>query len=813
MTTMSRMSTSWLTVPFMVVLSAGVSAVGQGLSEFEEDEIANCQTEEGKGGLCGHALAAIARIEAAKSPLAAAEILETQSETDITHCFLDIEVQTATSPKTISGSNTLSVTSLINGLTQLTLDLQSNMVVDAATVNDVAAGFTRSGNTIVINLGQTYNAGQAFQAKVTYHGTPKNRTDFFGSTQYFFGTHNSSNIVSTLSQPYQANYWWPCKENWGAADSPLDDKFTLDFWLTVPNTMIAASNGALQGTDTLSGNRLRFRWRESYPIATYLVSLAATNYTKETYAYNYSGGSMPVEFYIFPESVAESEPYLSNIVQAITTFSDPNIYGQYPFITEKYGIAQFPWCCGMEHQTITSQGAYTSEDRNIHELSHQWWGDYVTCRTWHDVWLNEGFGTFSVALWAEKRPGGSYTNYLNYLLGRKPSTTGTGTTYRYDLSSSSTIFSTTYSYNKGAWVVHMLRHVLGDEKFFATLAAYRNQFGGSGADTENFRSLCELTAQLEPDSLNWFFNQWIYNAGYPHYRYGWEQEQIGTQNWVRLHIEQFQKTQVSSFPNAMKMPIDITINTAGGSRTHVVWNDATGSGTTVREWFLLPANGNVTSVQFDKNTWILRPDPVATATYVDGPPKVIGSTPAPGQRLPAIPGVQSISIRFSEAVTCSDSDFTVTSSRTGSRPFALSYNPGDYTATLQLVEPLTSEQTITVQIRDSIVSQAAGAQLDGELADPTNAADLPSGEGLSGGSATLTFFLAVRGDFDGDNDVDLADLNHLLACTTGPDLGPVVTSCQDADFDGDNDVDQTDFGILQRCLAGPGIPPPPQCAN
>jgi len=777
-----------------------------------DDPSAACDWGESKGDLCGHALAAIARMEAAPVFVPSAEALAAQTEIDITHCFLDIEVRTNTNPKSIAGSNTLTILSRVDGLTQVSLDLQSNMVVDAVEVNGVSATYTRPTNQILINLGGTYNLGASFQVKVTYHGSPLDLT-FFSSTHRFFDTHgsgsNAATVVSTLSQPYYARYWFPCKENWGSQTNPMDDKFTMDMWITVPNSMIVAANGALMGTDSLSGNRLRFRWRESYPIATYLVAFAATNYKKLVYYYYHPGGAMPIEFYIYPENESSSLPYLDTIVSAVDIYS--LFYGQYPFITEKYGVVQFPWCCGMEHQTITSQNDFTSERRNIHELSHMWWGDYVTCKTWHDIWLNEGLATFSEALWYEKSLGGSYFAYINHLNSKRPTTTGTDTVYRYDISSSSQIFSTEYSYNKAGWVVHMLRYVLGDAAFFNSLHAWRDTYGGSVGDTEDFRAVCETASNLAPGALRWFFDQWVYNPGNPYYRYGWQQERIDGRYWVRLHIEQYQKTVRSAFPNAMKMPIEITIISQFGDKTHVVWNDATGTDSTVREWFLLPADGAVETVEFDRHTRILRGN-AALTNYVNGPPKIISIKPIVNASPSAMVGVSGFRVQFSEPVICAASDFTVSGSRTGPQAFTFAYDAATYQATLTFPTSLQRGQTITVQAADSIRSVAAGVSLDGEWGDSTTPTNLPSGDGLPGGTAIFTYSLVANPDFNLDGCVDALDMNHFRFCLTGSNLD-MPASCTDADLDGDNDVDMADFGILQRCLTVPGQSMDPNCCT
>ncbi|MBI4579815.1 MAG: hypothetical protein HY718_08940 [Planctomycetes bacterium] len=784
----------------MIGALPGVGAV----RVLAQDTVEDCSpTDEAKAGLCGHALAEIERFESGKPPGGLPITLEAQADTDITHCFLDIVVRTDTSPKRIEGTNTLDAASLAAGLAQMTLDLDGGMTVDAVKVNGVAAAYTRPTNQIAINLGAAYDVGQAFQVQVTYHGTPRSRTDQFSFDFFSTQTNGQDVIAASFSQPFYAKYWWPCKDNNGENS----DKFTLDLHVTVPDTMTVAANGVLQGVDTLAGNRKKYRWHEGYPIVTYLVSFAATHYTKITRYYEHVGGYMPVEFYIYPDQVGTSEPYLDTVVQAITTFSLPSLYGQYPFINEKYGIAQFQWCCGMEHQTMTSQGAYTSENRNVHELAHQWWGDYVTCKTWHDIWLNEGFARFSEALFKEKRPGGSYASYLAHLNANRPSTTGTGTVYRYDISTTSAIFSTTYSYNKGAWVTHMLRRVLADQPFFTSLIVYRNAFAGGAADTEDFRAVCESVVNSD---LGWFFSQWVYNAGAPYYRYGWEAEQIGGQNWVRLHVQQYQKTVVSSFPNAMKMPIDVTLTTGTGSTTRRIWNDATGTGNTVTEWFLLPADGPVTSVQFDKDTWILR-GAATNVAYVPGPPKIVAAAPSPQANVPTFPGVAAVTLNFSEPVACTSAHFSVAGSLSGPHPFLLSRDATHLTATLSFDRPLPNGQTWTVQIAETVSAERSGLALDGEIAEPLAAA-LPSGDGLPGGAAILTFTIKpFAPDLDRDNDVDDADLLAFEACLTGPGAGPPPAECESIDFDGDGDVDQSDFGPMQGCLNGPDAPPDPNC--
>jgi hypothetical protein len=531
---------------------------------------------DGKDGLCGHAQAQLVQFEREQDQ----GFREAEGATDVTHCFLDIEV--TLSPHSVNGSNTLDVTSRVAGLTEFTLDLLTGMVVDGVWLNGVAASFTRPANQIVIPLDHAYAVGEAFQVRVAYHGAPA----ILAASAGYSGTHGSPAkvVVSSHSQPYNAPGWWPCKD-------AIDDKFTFDLAVTAPDWMTVASNGTLQGVDTVAGSRKRTRWHESYPISVYLVSMAMTNYTQWTEWYNHSAGAMPVVFYIYPEEVTTVQPLVADLVTMIETLSAPTLFGEYPFITEKYGIVQDEGCCGMEHQTLTTQGTFP-ERRNVHELAHQWWGDAITCKTWHDIWLNEGFARYAESLWHEFKPGGSHAAYMTHMQTYRPSTY-TGTVYRYDISTSSAIFSTTNVYDKGSWVMHMLRHVLGDAVFFDTLAAYRAAYEGGAADTADFQAMAE---NVSGSNLDWFFQQWVYAGGAPYYRYGWVYRNWGGQHLVLLHVEQYQ-TDAPDF----KMPIDVTLAlSGGGEETHVIWHQNN------IEWYVLEAAAPVTGVTLDKDTWILR---------------------------------------------------------------------------------------------------------------------------------------------------------------------------------------------------------------
>lgn len=735
--------------------------------------------EEGKDPICSRAEATFQALIAAeqKSLAAGGDVPPT---TDVLHCFLDLELNFST--LRLSGSNTLQIKSLVAGLTSISLDLRDNMTVSAVTVGSQSAAFSRANHKIAITLDRAYAAGETFTVKVTYSGQPQS----LGWRSFMF----YSSIAASLSQPWYAHTWWPCKDE-------LDDKFTMEFWITVPAGKIAVSNGVRLGTDTLSGNRVRYRWREDYPIATYLVSVAAANYSYLASAYNHPGGSMPVELYSLSLTSAGAQSVMDHMVTAIATFSRPDVFGPYPFISEKYGVAEFSGQVNMEHQTISSHHSY---DLNIidHEMAHQWWGDMITCRTWHDIWLNEGFATYSEAVQEEFKPGGSFQAYQARMAYRRPSDYS-GSVYVYDTTSQSDVFSSNLVYKKGAWVLHMLRHVVGDQAFFNTLSAYRSAYAGGSATTAEFQAVAET---VYGSDLSWFFNQWVYGTGAPTYAYGWQYVENAGKKELLLHIRQVQ-TSSSLF----RMPIDVSVTTAGGTTTHVVWQEYE------THWYRLEVDGPVSSVVLDPNSFILHGNTM-TEAYTPAPRfRLLLTSPVPGAAGSAAMRINDVTLFFEQHPTYTDDQITVTGSVSGARPFTSAYNPSSRALQLRFAQPLPANELWTVRLRDQIYTTVTGEVLDGEVTSTTTSSGLPSGDGTPGGDAVFTFFTAFPGDFDGDLDVDLEDFGPLQACLGEPGVHPVYSSCLTADLDHDQDVDMADLALFQTCMTNAGVKPATTCGN
>ncbi len=556
---------------------------------------------------CGKAQALIRALDGDGFPPATASTLEIMEETDVLHYKLDIEVSnlnTGSNTCTITGSNEMTIQSKSPALAEFTFRLRNQFNITGAFVNGTTPVTiaTLSTSTRRATLDRVYAMDEVFTLTINYTGNTVSAS--FGSIEV--RTHSGGTpVVSTLSEPYYAYTWWPTKDGDVFVPGDNSDKATLEFSITVPNNYVVPSNGTLQSVDSLSGNRNRYNWRTDYPITTYLVSFAATNYNTWTAFYNHPGGSMPVEFYIYPSNdFPSNRAGWEKSINMLEVFRP--LFGEYPFINEKYGLYNFPFGGGMEHQTITGQSSF-GESLTAHELGHQWWGDMITCKTWSDIWLNEGFATYSEVLWEEFKTGTpNPAAYFNAIVARKPSSVGDSVyVYPADTANVSRIFSSTYSYRKGAWVLHQLRHVVGDATFWNILADYRSAYEFKAADTDDFAAVASATFGQD---LTWFFDQWVYQIGAPAYQTGWDTAKIDSQNYLMVRIRQ---TQTASYPHVFIMPVDLAITVDGSPQTVTVWNDQR------EQFFSVPVNGEVTALQFDPNQWILRTSAVSS-NYVAG---------------------------------------------------------------------------------------------------------------------------------------------------------------------------------------------------
>jgi aminopeptidase N len=517
-----------------------------------------------------------------------------RSQIDVSYYKLNLKILGSAPRPQISGTVTSTATVLDPSITSVTLDMSNDLIVDSVVIdgNRLNPGsWAHASALLVMNTPRVYGVRENITIRVTYHGSPVG-TGFgsFGAQKLSDGT---TDWFWTLSEPYGASDWWPC------IDHPSDKADSVDIWLTCSQNYTAVSQGKLVATVINGDGTKTYEWQHRYPIASYLISATITNFSEFSSWYQYSPtDSMEIFNYVTPTIGIENPNYQSAASLAprmMQIYS--SLFGQYPFIKEKYGHAEFGWRGGMEHQTLTSLGTGAFNEAIIaHELAHQWFGDMITCRTWPDVWLNEGFATYCEALYREKQYGeAAYTTEMGYILAASKEG-GMGSIYLQDTSSVGNMFFQGRIYNKGASILHMLRHVLGDTTFFAALRAYANDttLMYKTASTADFRRDCEKVSRKD---LGYFFNEWIFGEDYPQYTYRVDVTLQGPTYKVTVTIKQ---TTSTSNPSFFTMPIDFRFVGATMDTTIVVLNNQRNQ---VLSFSVL---GLPDTVELDPNNWILK---------------------------------------------------------------------------------------------------------------------------------------------------------------------------------------------------------------
>ena len=251
------------------------------------------------------------------------ELAANQGDFDALYYGLDLNIDTTN--QVIYGAVKMQAKSKVPSLNTVALDLYDNMVADSIKTGSGSLSFTHSSNLINITLDRTYALDESFLLTVYYHGHPVEG----GFQAFAFDYHGSPTvpIISSLSEPYFARTWWPCK------DHPSDKADSADINVTIPSNLIVASNGLLRSlTDNGNGTKT-YKWHESYPITTYLISVAITNYTIFSDYYHYSPtDSMEVRYFVYPEYYSQAVSGYAITVGAIDFYSQT--FGQYPFIRE-----------------------------------------------------------------------------------------------------------------------------------------------------------------------------------------------------------------------------------------------------------------------------------------------------------------------------------------------------------------------------------------------------------------------------------------------------------------------------------------------
>ncbi len=486
-----------------------------------------------------------------------------------------LKIRISINPDTlyISGNVTSYFTIKEPNTFQVGFYLSNDLSVDSVFSGNNPLTFTHTADKkIMISLSMNHQAGEKDSVTIYYHGIP---TEGQANGSFRKGTHgNAVPIISTLSEPYGSSDWFPCKDD-------LNDKVdSLDMWVSTPPQYRAAGNGLLVDSIVTPSFKI-WHWKHRYPITTYLISTAVTNYAQFSQYAHTGTDSIEILNYVYPEELAQiqQDAWYSPILME----SYNQLYGLYPFSKEKYGHAQANISGGMEHQTMTSLGGFNYALVS-HEMAHQWFGDAVTCGSWQDIWLNESFATYSVGLLLEWQPAG-FKNWRWDCWQNIVSLPG-GSVFVYDTTVFSTIFDYRLTYQKGAMVLHMLRSVIGDTAFFSGLRNYLTDenlhFG--------FAFTSDLKHHFEQSSgknLGWYFDQWIYKEGYPNFSI--QSVQYSDQR-IKIHIQQHPSHPSVPF---FKTYVPMKLYGKGGEMNLKLWVDS------LSQTFYFQPNCWVDSVLFD----------------------------------------------------------------------------------------------------------------------------------------------------------------------------------------------------------------------
>lgn len=419
-------------------------------------------------------------------------ISEKQLKIDILHYDIDIDLYPA--DKKILGDVTLTGRFVDQKISEIDLNFYNNLKISSVQFNGNESEFENKGTRLTIKPSNELT--DTFTIRVIYEGTPKRA----GLSAFVFGEINDKSVVYNMNEPDYASTWFPCN------DLP-SDKALMDIKITNSASQTSVSNGILKSVEQ-KGDRKTYHWFTVYPISTYLIAIYSAEYEKFSHQYVSldNKDTMNIDYFVFPDHIENAKKDFDEHIDMMNYFA--KTFGEYPFIKEKYGVAEFLWQFGaMEHQTITGVGSnfvtgnkYIT-DVYVHELAHHWWGNAVGPATWKDIWLNEGFATYSEALYAEYNAG---KEALQSVMVSKFDEDFEGRLY----DPGEDLFSNTV-YEKGAWVLHMLRREVGDTIFFKILRTYFETYKYSNASTDNFINLCE---KLSGKDLKKFFDQWVYTG-------------------------------------------------------------------------------------------------------------------------------------------------------------------------------------------------------------------------------------------------------------------------------------------------------------
>ncbi len=524
-----------------------------------------------------------------KTSQTAATALSHEMNYDVKFVHLNLNIERTN--KTISGNVKTVATVTANSLDTFMTLLHQNYTIDSIRFNSLLLTAIRQDSMIKVKVPTTLNSNTTFTSVVYYHGTAPTGGAAIGS-----GLSNASSpswgnqVTWSLSESFVAYHWWPCKQ-------VLTDKIDSSWvFITTDSTNMAGSNGLLKNVVTV-GNKKRYEWKSTYPIDYYLISIAVAKYkeynlyAKPTYM---NGDSLLIQNYVYDNALNSSnfnnqKTQLNKMPQVLSKLCD--LYGMYPFRREKYGHCMAPLSGGMEHQTMSTVGFFDYYV-DAHELGHQWWGDNVTCKSWGDIWINEGFAVYSEFLTAQYLDPANFSTVVSDAHDNVMSQPGGKVSVEgADTLNTNRIFSSRLTYDKGGSIIHTLRFVTNnDSVWFNTLRGFQNTYKNGTAGAKEFKAYYE--AQTNSNATQ-FFNQWYYGEGYPTFN-------VKYNNFNNLVVMTVSQTVSSPSTSLFITPLEYKFTRMGKPDTTVRLMH-----TQPVENYTIAVTGTVSSVVVDPNNWVI----------------------------------------------------------------------------------------------------------------------------------------------------------------------------------------------------------------
>jgi aminopeptidase N len=498
-------------------------------------------------------------------------------------CFYHIDIEATNLNKYISGKTTIKAKVVGQPLTELLLQLHSSLTVDSVYIDNIPVNFQFYNHEIHAFPSVPIPVNNYFTATVVYKGTSLGNGIKNGQSPNW-----QKKVTWTLSESYHAMDWFPCKQD-------LNDKADSAYiFITCNSTLKAGSNGILKNITVLPNNKVRYEWKTYYPIAYYLISFTISEYQEYNIYAKPQGFNDSILIQNFIYDHPNYLPYFQNEINRTKDFIEllSELWGIYPFYQEKYGHCTAPIGGGMEHQTMSTM-AYFNFELVIHELAHQWFGDYVTCATWQDIWINEGFATYSYYIGLE-----NLTSFLDaqqwmFETHNDIMSLPNGSIYIpfSDVYNENRIFDYRLTYQKGAAIIHTIRYIINnDSVFYSMLKSFLQHYSFGNATGNDFKNFANTYTGINFDS---FFNEWYYGEGYPTYSITWNQQND------TVHFTFIQQTSAPSITNFFTTPVEIKFSNSNNSITHIIHPQYN------YQQFSVYVPFNVSNISIDPNNYII----------------------------------------------------------------------------------------------------------------------------------------------------------------------------------------------------------------